>query len=91
MSIVDVANTVQEQILEAVRAGQDMVVSSVSNWSGAVVGVLPEQPRGRLAEGLPRAVALVDNAFGFAEKLLDAQRQFAHRLVEAYTPKAEAA
>jgi hypothetical protein len=83
MSVLD---TVQDQLLDAIAAGEEAVLTGVKTLAqGAqpITGILPDVP---FADRLPDPVAVVDNAFGFAEKLLANQKDFAIKLVEAYRP-----
>lgn len=92
MALNDITTNVQQQIADLVRNAQDFTVEGVRNWAGAVERNLSPESRQRLGDTLPRADEAVDRAFGvardlvpfpFALEVLDNQRQFAHRLVEA--------
>src|SRR5579884_58478 len=86
MSITDIADTVQDQVFEAVKAAQDAVVEAVRNLADTVERLVPEGGRATVAERLPDTGKIVDRAFGFAERLLEAQHEFVSRLVEAAAP-----
>ena len=78
--------TVQDQLLEAISAGEDAVltgVKSLAQTAQPITGILPDVP---FADRLPNPVDVVDTAFGFAQKLLANQKDFAIKLVEAYGP-----
>ena len=89
-AITEITSKVQEQLLEALRAGQDAVVDTVTSVAGTVERVIPEQAKGTLAFNLPLASEAADQAFGFAEKVLDAQHQFVSRVLSAVTPNTAA-
>jgi hypothetical protein len=86
----------QDQYMEAVRQSQDAVASAMQAWtdgvqklmSGAATPGKPGAP-GMPAMNLPRPVDVVDQVFDFAQAMLEAQRTFAKRLVEAAGTAAE--
>lgn len=86
-AISEITTKVQDQLLEALRAGQDAVVDTVTSVAGTVERVLPEPAKGTLAFNLPLATEAADQAFGFAEKVLDAQHKFVSRVLSAVTPQ----
>lgn len=61
----------QDQILDALRIGQQAVVHAVA-----------AAPR----PAVPTSSELVDDTFGFVEKLVATQREFARNLVAATAP-----
>jgi hypothetical protein len=70
---------VQDKVLEAVRIGQDAVVDAVKT----VADKLPSWSDLPYADRLPAPGEVVDRAFGYAEQVIDTQRDFAKNLVEA--------
>jgi hypothetical protein len=70
---------VQDKVLEAVRTGQDAVVDAVKT----VADKLPSWSDLPYADRLPAPGEVVDRAFGYAEQVIDTQRDFAKNLVEA--------
>jgi hypothetical protein len=86
-AISEITTKVQDQLLEALRAGQDAVVDTVTSVAGTVERVLPEPAKGTLAFNLPLASEAADQAFGFAEKVLDAQHKFVSRVLSDVTPQ----
>jgi hypothetical protein len=79
----------QERFLGAIREAQDTVVGAVRTWAEVMqkaAGALPTLPVG---EDLPPLSKVVDDAYGFAERLLQAQREFTKGLLEAWTPVLE--
>jgi hypothetical protein len=86
MPAMSVLETVQQQVLQAITAGEDVVLSGVKTLAERakpVTGKLPEVP---FADRLPDPADVADNAFTFAEKLLANQRAFAVKLADAYRP-----
>jgi len=73
---------VPEQVLDAVRTGQDAVIDAVKT----VAGNLPAWSELPYADRLPAPGEVVDRAFGYAEQVIDNQRDFAKKLVAAVTP-----
>jgi hypothetical protein len=70
---------VQEQVLDAVRTGQDAIIDAVKT----VTDRLPSLPELPYADRLPAPGVVVDRAFGYAEQVIEAQHEFAKKLVEA--------
>jgi hypothetical protein len=85
----DVARTSQEQFLATVRQSQEAVVEAVGAWAKAVEGLIPTTPGLPGAEELPKPQAVIENAFDFAQQLLDAQREFARKVIAAAAPVLE--
>ena len=85
-TITEAAQASQEQILATVRQGQQAVVDAVATWAKAVEGIAPALPAVPGSGRLPRPETVVENAFDFAQKLLDAQREFARSVIAAAAP-----
>ena len=83
------AQASQDEFLNIVRQSQQAVVDAVSAWAKAVEDITPANPMIPNIEGLPRPETVVDNAFDFAQKLLDAQREFARGMISAAAPVLE--
>ena len=90
-TINEAARASQDQILGTVRQSQQAVVDAVAAWAKAVENLIPPAPAIPGTEDLPKPDALVDNAFDFAARLLDAQREFAHGVIAAAAPVLERA
>ncbi|HEV2370402.1 MAG TPA: hypothetical protein VGR90_11050 [Acidimicrobiales bacterium] len=86
-ALTEITGKVQDQVLDALRAGQDVVVDTVTSVADTFQRVLPEPARAPLAANLPIANETVDQAFGFAGKVLEAQHNFVNRVLTAVTPK----
>jgi hypothetical protein len=85
-TLTDATKASQDQILTAVRQSQQAVVDAVAAWAKAVENVVPPAPSIPGADELPKPEALVDDAFDFASKLLDAQHEFARSVLAAAAP-----
>jgi hypothetical protein len=85
-TITEAATASQERILATIRQSQQAVVDAVATWAKAVEGIAPAVPAAPGSEQLPKPEAVVENAFDFAQKLLDAQRDFARKVIAAGAP-----
>jgi hypothetical protein len=85
-TLTDAATASQDQILTTVRQSQQAVVDAVAAWAKAVENLVPPVPSIPGSDELPKPEALVDNAFDFASKLLDAQHEFARSVLAAAAP-----
>jgi hypothetical protein len=73
----------EKAYFDAVREGQRAMVDAVGAWAKSVEQLAAAYPAAPEVPGAPTADDVVDNAFDFAEKLLETQREFAHRLLAA--------
>ena len=76
----------QDQVLDAVARLQEPVVNGVATLSTKVEGRLPEITIPGLGDTVPTADEVVDASFGFGQKLLDNQKQFAEAVLKAAKP-----
>lgn len=83
----DYSTQAQDQLLSTIRQTQEAVVKAVESWASAV-SKLPSVPSVKLpyAEELPSAEDVLETGFSFAQKLLDAQHEFALNLLKAAAP-----
>jgi hypothetical protein len=88
-TINEVARKSQEQFLTTVRQSQEAVVEAVAAWAKAVEGMVPSTPHVPGAEELPESQVVIESAFDFAQQLLDAQRDFARKVIAAASPVLE--
>ncbi len=89
MSVLDSAVNVQDQVLDAIKASQDAVLSAVTTLvekTAPIADKLPNLPSAPFADQMPNSVDVLDKTFGFAEKLLASQKEFVTKLVEVYVP-----
>lgn len=88
----DQTTAIQDQVLDIVRQSQDATVKAVQAWSENVAKIapslptLPGVPAVPYAQDLPKADEVIDLGFGFAERLLSTQRDFAHSVLSAAQP-----
>jgi hypothetical protein len=88
----DQTSALQDQVLDLVRQSQDATVKAVQAWSENIaklapsIPALPAVPAVPYAQDLPKADEVIDLGFGFAERLLSTQRDFAHSVLTAAQP-----
>jgi hypothetical protein len=81
-------HTMQEQVLTALKQSQDAVVRAVETWSDAVARVpRPNVEVPAFAKDLPKPEEILESTFDFAQKVLDAQRDFARNVLRAATQR----
>jgi len=86
-TITDTITNTQDQILDAVEKIQEPVVDAVRTVVEAVDGVLPDdRPSAPYVDALPEPKELVEAYFGFAQKVLDNQHEFAKAILDAVSP-----
>jgi hypothetical protein len=86
-TITDTVTGLQDQILDAVTAIQDPIVEAVTQWAETANGFLPEnRPTAPFADQFPTLTDVVALSYGFAERLLQNQHEFATSLVDAVSP-----
>ena len=88
----DVMAGLREQTLEYVKAGHEAVLTATRSFYEGVGAVLPDL--GPLAPVVNANASLfgdskgyVDASFAFAHKVLEMEREFAHKVMVAATPK----
>jgi hypothetical protein len=95
-SYLELSKSYQDQVLGMIEQSQKIAVETVGAWAKAAQPyATATQPYAKVATpagvDVPSPKELVDNAFGFAEKLLAAQHEFMAAVVtaaEPATPKA---
>lgn len=85
----------QVQALEFMRQGQEAMTSMVSalseNLAGMMRGVAGTGTTPGLAAAMPRPADAIDQAYDLAVQMLEAQRSFAHSILDASAPALRAA
>ena len=76
----------QDKVLSALRESQTAVVDVVETWAKAVENSVPDLPAIPVASSLPTPEEIIKNSYDFAGKVLQAQREFAERLLKAAAP-----
>jgi hypothetical protein len=87
MTVTEIADEVQSQLLSLVQIAQENVVDAIERVSERAQDLLPSSTT-RFANRLPDAAKLVDRGFETTEQWLRSQRQFAAKLGDALTPPA---
>ena len=82
----EVISSVEDQVLETVKQGQEAIVKAVRTWADASKNMIPDLPALPFSDQLPNTSELVENAFAFVDKLLASQREFANALLDAAKP-----
>ena len=85
-TIYETTQASHEQFVAAVRQSQQVVLDAVTAWAKAVEEISPPVPALPGLENMPKPEIVVDNAFDFAQKLLDAHRDFAQHFITAASP-----
>jgi hypothetical protein len=86
MTVLEAATDVQDQVLDAIRTGQDALLAAVKAVAENTTALTDKLPAAPFANQLPDGLYAVNTAFGFAEKLLANQKEFTAKLIEAYSP-----
>jgi hypothetical protein len=89
MTVTEIADEVQSQVLTAVQLVQTNVVTALEWVTEQAETRLPE-PVARFTERLPRATRYVDRGFDTAEAWLRNQRDFATKVAGAVQRPASA-
>jgi hypothetical protein len=87
MTVTEIADDVQNQLLSLLRIAQENVVDAIERVSERTQDLLPASAT-CFASRLPNAAKLVDSGFETSEQWLRSQRQFAAKLGCALTPPA---
>ena len=81
----------QDKALSALRESQSAVVDIVESWAKAVENSVPDLPAIPVAGSLPTPEEIIKTSYDFAGKVLDAQREFAEKLLKAAAPAVKTA
>jgi hypothetical protein len=77
--------TIQEQYAELIKQGQDAALAALETWNRTLAQAFGQLPvPGRISPD-----QVIDQVYGFAGHVLDAQRDFAKQVVAAGTDVAE--
>ena len=80
-----------EQYTEMVQQSQDAVRTAVDNWTKTVQQAMGQFPAATAPLAAPYDVnTVIDQVFDLAEKVLEAQRDFAKNLISSSTAASEA-
>ena len=65
----EMLTSVEDQVLETVKQGQEAIVKAVRTWADASKNLIPDLPALPFADQLPNTSTLVENAFAFCDNL----------------------
>ena len=91
--VKEITEAVQDQVLSALKVSQTAIVEGIRTWTDTVGSVTPESLKTDAIPGLdalPDPKELMDASFGFAEALLNTQKEFAQNLLAAASPNGSA-
>jgi hypothetical protein len=83
---LDLSKKYQEQVLGMIEQSQKLTVDSVSAWAKAAQPIAKAAPVTPAIPGVSSPKELIDNAYGFATKLLGAQHQYLTAVLTAAEP-----
>lgn len=84
--VKEITEAAQDQVLSALKMGQTAIVEGVRTWADTVGSVTPESLKLDSVPGfdsLPDPKDLMNVSFGFAQELLNTQKEFAQNLLAA--------
>lgn len=85
-STIEYAKAAQDKTLSALRESQTAVLDVVETWAKAVENSVQDLPAIPVASALPTPEEIIKTSYDFAGKVLEAQREFAQKLVTAAAP-----
>jgi hypothetical protein len=88
--MTDMADNVQERVLETIRTTGEMTASAVQSWRGVAERFMPELPPVPGLDNVPSPVELTETMLDFSAKLLEAQREAMLAIATALTAQKEA-
>lgn len=77
------SKTADESLLGAIHDNQEAVVDLAQKWVDGIGEIVPDLWNKRIAEGGPAIHDVTDAAFDLTRKVLDAQIEFARRVVDS--------
>lgn len=86
MTAADITESVQNQVLDALKQYQDLLLEAVRGAAETVEEIVPVRPELPFANQLPRPTEVAGNVFDFAEKLLANQREFVTNVLDVAEP-----
>jgi hypothetical protein len=85
--LMDTITQVEDQLVDTLKTAQEPTVDVVRRAAQYVADLLPEnRPELPFADQLPAPAEVVENAFAFAQTLLDVNHQYAKALLDAVSP-----
>jgi hypothetical protein len=83
---IEYTKATQDKTLDALRQSQTAVIDVVETWAKAVEKSVQDLPAIPVASSLPTPEEIIKTSYDFAGKVLDAQREFAEKLLKASAP-----
>jgi hypothetical protein len=83
---LDLSKTYQEQLLDMIEQSRKLTVEGVSAWAKAAQPLAKAAPATPAFEGAVSPKELLDNSYGFATKLLQAQHEYLSAVLAAAQP-----
>jgi len=72
-----------ESILDAIQESEEAIVDTAKQWVDRVGEIVPDLWEKPVAEGAPAIRQIADAAFDLTRGILDAQRDFAKRIIDS--------
>jgi hypothetical protein len=85
-TIPESVKTIEKQILDAIRTGEDAVVKTVSSWVEAARRLSPSLFSLPYPEQLPAPGEVIDHVYNLVDEFTTSQRDFAKKLLGAVQP-----
>lgn len=82
---LDTTTEIQQKFLAGLEASQKAVITLVGTWAETVESVVSKLPELAVTEPIKPTQAF-ESMFGFTEKLLSSQREFAGQVFQAAMP-----
>jgi hypothetical protein len=87
---LDTTKEIQDKVFAGIQTGQKAAVDVVRSWSETVELTFSKLPDLAFSEPV-KPSELLETTFGFTERVLNANRDFASKLFEAWMPAGRAA
>jgi hypothetical protein len=88
MNALEITEKVQGGVLKAVETSQAWTLGALRSTASAFDGIKPDPSLIPFADKVPTATETLNLAFGFFDKLAEAQHSFLTGVVEVYAPPA---
>ena len=86
-TVTDFSEAIQEQVTSGIKQAQEINLAAIEVARDFAALFQPTKAGSlTLPKGLPNPSKVIDQAYGFAGKLLDLQHDYAVRMLEAMTP-----
>ncbi len=82
-TITELVTNTQDQVLVALKQGEDVIVDGLGSMSDAIEGFVP------FLDQLPKPADAVESAFAFTNTVLASQRDFVESILKSVLPAAQ--